>query len=109
MCLPRRRRIGHIRDRIGADARKPQLCSVFGEPKSEWYRTPEPAREDATTFRLALWDASEKQWFIAMSVEIEWREGKASVPTAHGELAAGATQSGRDQACIKYEGSVKKW
>lgn len=52
--------------------------AVFGRPRAPWRNSVEEAKADAIALELASWDASKREWFIAVPVEFQSR----NVPTS---------------------------
>ncbi len=44
--------------------------ATFGRPRSPWRDSIEEAMADAIKLDLASWDASRREWFIAVPVEM---------------------------------------
>ena len=50
---------------------------VFGRPRAPWRSSHEEAMADAIALELASWDASRREWFLAVPVGIQTKR----VPT----------------------------
>ncbi len=44
--------------------------AVFGRPRSPWRSSIDEAMADAIKLKLASWDESEREWFLAVPVEL---------------------------------------
>lgn len=44
--------------------------AVFGQPRSPWRSSIDEAIADAVRLELASWDASRREWYIAVPVEL---------------------------------------
>ncbi|GEM_PF-3238772 len=44
--------------------------AVFGRPRSPWRSSIDQAVADAIELKLASWDKSEREWFLAVPVEL---------------------------------------
>lgn len=42
--------------------------TTFGRPRAPWRRTMQEAVDDAIELGLASWDASRREWFLAVPV-----------------------------------------
>jgi len=47
---------------------------VFGKPRAPWRATSDEAMQDAIALELASWDGSEREWFLAVPVEMKARK-----------------------------------
>jgi hypothetical protein len=47
--------------------------TVFGRPRSPWRDSDEEAMADAVALELASWDASRREWFLAVPVSLQSR------------------------------------
>lgn len=48
--------------------------AVFGRPRGPWRGSIEEAKADAIALELASWDASKREWFLAVPVEVQSRK-----------------------------------
>jgi len=48
--------------------------AVFGKPRAPWRATSDEAMADAIALELASWDASEREWFLAVPVGLQSRK-----------------------------------
>ena len=74
--------------------------AVFGQPRSPWRLTIDEALEDAIALELACWDEREREWFLAVPVDLI--TGKAEeVRSAKrpGTREAGPSQVLQSDAC----------
>ncbi len=44
---------------------------VFGEPRTPWRESRQEAIDDAIAAKLATWDGSKREWFLAVPVAIQ--------------------------------------
>ncbi|MYL98713.1 hypothetical protein GR702_13165 [Novosphingobium sp. FGD1] len=44
--------------------------AVFGQPRSPWRASIDEAMADAIELNLASWDESEREWFLAVPVDL---------------------------------------
>ncbi|MFC0205807.1 hypothetical protein [Novosphingobium soli] len=44
--------------------------AVFGQPRSPWRSSIDEAMADAIDLKLASWDESEREWFLAVPVDL---------------------------------------
>jgi hypothetical protein len=51
--------------------------AVFGRPRSPWRDSLDEAMADAVSLELASWDASRREWFLAVPVGLETRRAVA--------------------------------
>jgi hypothetical protein len=51
--------------------------AVFGRPRAPWRNSFEAAKADAIALELASWDASRREWFLAVPVEVQSRNASA--------------------------------
>jgi len=52
--------------------------TTFGRPRSPWRESVQEAVDDAVKLGLASWDASRREWFLAVPVELMTGEGDES-------------------------------
>lgn len=45
--------------------------TTFRQPRAPWRDTAEEAMSDAVKLELASWDASRREWFLAVPVEMQ--------------------------------------
>jgi hypothetical protein len=47
--------------------------TVFDQPRAPWRQSVEEAMADAIALELASWDASRREWFLAVPVALQSR------------------------------------
>lgn len=47
--------------------------TVFGEGRADWRRSYDEAKRDAIDLGLASWDGEQREWFLAVPVDVETR------------------------------------
>jgi hypothetical protein len=52
--------------------------TIFGRPRSGWRDSIEEAIADAVELGLASWDASLREWFLSVPVDLETRKSQVA-------------------------------
>ncbi|MYL97212.1 hypothetical protein GR702_05430 [Novosphingobium sp. FGD1] len=52
--------------------------TTFGRPRTPWRQSMEEAMADAIQMELASWDASRREWFLAVPVALQGAKGRAA-------------------------------
>jgi len=60
-------------DEIRRQSTRYQIA-VFGQPRSPWRSSIDEAMADAIALDLASWDESEREWFLAVPVDLVSRK-----------------------------------
>lgn len=51
--------------------------TTFGQPRTPWRGSMESAMADAIQMELASWDASRREWFLAVPVGLQGEKSRA--------------------------------